>query len=36
MDTVSTEFSSVVVWFTDQVSKGLKIEDNVNLSRNIG
>ena len=36
MDTVSTEFSSVEVWFTDQVSKGLKSEDNVNLSRNIG
>ena len=29
MDTVNTEFSSVEVWFTDQVSKALRIEDNV-------
>ena len=32
MNTVNNEFSSVEVWFTDQVSKGLKIEDNVNLT----
>ena len=31
MNTVNTEFSSVEVWFTDQVSKALEIEDNVNL-----
>ena len=27
MNTVNTEFSSVEVWFTDQVSKALEIED---------
>ena len=32
MKTVNTEFSSVEVWFTDQISKGLEIEDNVNLT----
>ena len=32
MNTVNTEFSSVKVWFTDQVSKALEIEDNVNLT----
>ena len=32
MSRVNTEFSSVEVWFTDQVSKALEIEDNVNLS----
>ena len=31
MNTVKTEFSSVEVWFTDQSSKALEIEDNVNL-----
>ena len=36
MNTVNTEFSSVEVWFTDQVSKTLKIEDNVNLTLIIG
>ena len=36
MSTVNTEFSSVEVWFTDQVSKALAIEDNVILTRNIG
>ena len=30
MNTVNTEFSFVEVWFTDQVSKALEIEDNVN------
>ena len=36
MNTVNTEFSSVEVWFTDQVSKALEIEDNVNLTLFIG
>ena len=36
MNTVNTEFSFVEVWFTDQVSKALEIEDNVNLTLNIG
>ena len=36
MNTVNTEFSSVEVWFTDQVSKALEIEDNVNLMLIIG
>ena len=36
MNTVNTEFSSVEIWFTDQASKGLEIEDNVNLTLIIG
>ena len=32
MNTVNTKFSSLEVWFTDQNSKGLEIEDNVNLT----
>ena len=36
MNIVNTEFSSVEVWFTDQVSKALEIEDNVNLTLIIG
>ena len=36
MKTVNTEFSSVEVWFTDQSSKALEIEDNVNLTLIIG
>ena len=32
MNTVDTQFSFVEVWFTDQVSKALEIEDNVNLT----
>ena len=36
MNTVNTEFSFVVVWFTDQASKALEIEDNVNLTLIIG
>ena len=32
MNTVNTEFSFVEVWFTDQVSKALEIEDNVNFA----
>ena len=31
MNTINTEFSFVKVWFTDQVSQGLEIEDNVKL-----
>ena len=30
INTVNTEFSSVEVWFTDQSSKPLQTEDNVN------
>ena len=33
---VNTEFSSVEVWFIDQSSKPLEIEDNVNLTLIIG
>ena len=36
INTVNTEFSSVEVWFTDQASKALEIEDNVNLTLIIG
>ena len=36
MNTVKTEFSSVEVWFADQSSKALEIEDNVNLTLIIG
>ena len=36
MNTVNTELSSVEIWFTDQSSKALEIEDNVNLSLIIG
>ena len=36
MDTFNTEFSSIEVWFTGQVSKALEIEDNVNLTLIIG
>ena len=32
MNTINTELSSVEVWFTDQSSKALEIEDNVNLT----
>ena len=32
MNTVNTEFSYVEVWFTDQSSKALEIEDNINLT----
>ena len=35
-NTVYTEFSYVKVWFTDQYSKALEIEDNVNLTLIIG
>ena len=36
MNTVNTEFSNIEVWFTDQSSKALEIEDNVNLTLIIG
>ena len=36
MNTVNKEFSFVEVWFTDQTSKALEIEDNVNLTLIIG
>ena len=36
INTVNTDFSSVEVWFTDQVSKALEIQDNVNLTLIIG
>ena len=36
MNTINTEFPSVEVWFTDQSSKALEIEDNVNLTLIIG
>ena len=36
MNTVNTEFSFVEVWFTDQASKALEIQDNVNLTLIIG
>ena len=36
MNAVNTEFSFIEVWFTDQSSKALEIEDNVNLTLSIG
>ena len=36
MNTFNAEFSSVEVWFTDQTTKPLEIEDNVNLTLIIG
>ena len=36
MNTVNTEFSLIEVWFTDQFSKALEIEDNVILTLIIG
>ena len=35
-NTVNTEFSFVEVWFINQASKVLEIEDNVNLTLVIG
>ena len=32
MNTVNIEFSFLEVWFTNQASKALEIEDNVNLT----
>ena len=36
MNTVNSEFFSVEVWFTEQASKALEIEDNVDLILIIG
>ena len=36
MNAVNTEFSYIEVWFTNQASKALEIEDNVNLTLIIG
>ena len=36
INTVNTEFSFAEVWFTDQITKALKIENNVNLTLIIG
>ena len=36
MNTTNTEFFSIEVWFCDQNSKQLKIEDNVNMTLTIG
>ena len=36
MNTINTDFSFVEVWFTDQTSKTIEIEDNVNLTLIIG
>ena len=36
MNTVNAEFSFVEVWFMDQASKALEIEDNFNLTQIIG
>ena len=36
MNTVNTEFSFIKIWFTNQASKGLEIEDNLNLTLIIG
>ena len=32
LNTANTEFSSIEVWFTDQNSKQLEIEDNINMT----
>ena len=36
LSTTNTEFSSIEVWFTDQNSEPLEIEDNVNVTLIIG
>ena len=36
MNTINTEFSFIEVWFTNQASKALEIEDNINLTLIIG
>ena len=36
INTVNTDLSYFEVWFTDQYSKALEIEDNVNLTLIIG
>ena len=32
LGTANTEFSFIEVWFTDQISEPLEIQDNVNLT----
>ena len=36
LDTTNKEFSFIEVWFTDQNSEPLEIEDKVNLTLIIG
>ena len=36
LNTTNTEFLSIKVWFIDQDSKPLEIEDNVNMTLIIG
>ena len=36
MNTFNTEFSFIEAWFTNQISKALEIEDNINLTLIIG
>ena len=36
MNTINTEFSFIEAWFTNQASKAIEIEDNVNLALIIG
>ena len=36
MNTINNEFSFSEVWFTDQLSKALEVEDNVNWTIIIG
>ena len=36
INTANTEFSLVEVWFTDQASKALEIDDNVKLAIILG
>ena len=36
LNTTNTEFSIVGVWFTDQNSKQLEVEDNANMTLRIG
>ena len=36
LNTTNTEFPSIAVWFTDQISKPFETEDNVNMTLIIG
>ena len=36
LKTVSTEFSFIEIWFTDQDNRPLEIEDSVNISLRVG
>ena len=36
MNTIDTEFRHIEVWFTDQSSKALEIEDNFNFTLIVG